>query len=42
MDAWWEADGKVEQRLTFIGEHLRALGVDDHQRQRFSPRQLDH
>jgi hypothetical protein len=28
MDAWWESSGD-EQRLTFVGEHRRALGVDD-------------
>jgi hypothetical protein len=32
MDAWWEADGKGEQSLTFIGERRRALGVDDRRR----------
>jgi len=29
MDAWWEADGRGEQSLNFIGERRRALGVDD-------------
>jgi hypothetical protein len=28
MDAWWECDGTGDQRLIFIGERRRALGVD--------------
>lgn len=29
MDAWWEADGKGNQSLTFIGARRRELGIDD-------------
>jgi len=32
MDAWWGTDGAGAQRLTFVGERRRALGVDDRRR----------